>query len=316
MKTILNIMWVVALLIWAACFAMGFNYQGASLVVSIVLLVAVFAIMALDIFMLNKWADPEGGTDRSKAHAKEIACFVVYVVMLVLTASGFAHFITVQTEVKSEVRPLAKERIRELRIMFGNENKDGSYWAYVTEKSETYRNMQRKNNTDVSTVNTRVAQFEDDMMGNGDFEQMRSKANSFLKECENSVDNWIPWNVVEYLGKLDENTEEWYNSLRNLSDKTDWVRETGEHYESPVKNNESLATKVLKPEVGDFGLLSIVLIVVLQIIVLLTYLKTKDWSRRGPIKTSGMRVYNSGTKDSKLKDTKDKENDDNFLERF
>lgn len=300
MKTILNIMWVIALLIWAACFAMGFNYgHGDSLVVSIVLLVVVFAVMGLDIFMLNRWVDPNKISDRSKARAKEIASLVVYAVMVVLTIGGFAHFLTVQTEVKSAVRPLAKDRIAELRTMLGNEEKEGSYWAYVSEMSATYRNKQKENNTDEKTVNTLVARFEDEMMGDGSFEQLRGNALKLLKECEYSVDNWVPWTVVENLKKLDKNTEEWYNELRKFSDKNEWIVETGERYESPVKNKEELAEMVINPEEGDFGLLSIVIIVVLQIMVLASYFSTKDWSRRGPGRDKEMQVYTWGEKRNK-----------------
>lgn len=300
-------MWVVALMIWAGCFAMGFNYgHGDSLVVSIVLLVAVFAIMGIDIFMLNKFVDPQEMLNRDKAKIKEIACIVVYAVMVLLTMGGFAHFITVQTEVKSSVRQLAKDRIQELRTMFGKETDEGSYWAYMTELSATYRNMQKENNTSESTVNSRVAEFEDEMMGDGSFEELRSKAKAFLKECDYSVENWIPWNVVEYLTKLDANTEEWYEKLRALSDKNEWVQKTGEHYVSPVKNEEKLAPKVLTPKTSDFGLLAIVLIVVLQIMVLLTYIKTKDWSHKGPEKAKGVMVYSpkDNEKDNEKKDDK------------
>lgn len=298
MKVILNIMWVVALLIWAGCFAMGFNYgDGNSLVVSIVLLVVVFAVMGLDVFLLNRWVDPSKNSDRSKAHAKEIASLVVYAVMVALTVSGFARFITVQTVVKSEIRPLAKDKIAQARTMLGNEEVEGSYWAYVSEMSATYRNKQKENNTEEATVNANVARFEDDMMGDGSFSTLREDGLKFLRDCEYSVDNWVPWTVVENLKKLDKNAVDWYEELCRLSDKNEWVVETGEKYESPVKNKEELAAMVTKPKAGDFGILAVVLILLIQIIVLLPYAMKKDWTRKGPAKSKGIPVWSNQGRD-------------------
>ena len=59
MKIFLNILWVVGLLVWSCCFAMGFNYgHGDSLLVSVILLFAILAIMGIDVFFLNKWTNP------------------------------------------------------------------------------------------------------------------------------------------------------------------------------------------------------------------------------------------------------------------
>ena len=288
MKIFLNILWITGLLIWSCCFAMGFNYgHGDSLLVSIIFLLAVLAIMSIDIFLLNKWTDPDSCANKKTAKTKEIACLVTYAVMVLLTVNGFAHFVAVQTEVKSEVRPKALERIHELRRMFGGDNKEGSYQSYVTEMSATYRNAMKKDYADEGTVNLAVSEFEDEMMGEGAYERLKNQSQKFLSDCEQSVQFWIPWTVTEYLTQLDKNTENWGKELICLSKKSEWVKATDESYNPHIDSTESLAGQVVNPSVSDYSLLAIIIIIVLQIIVLFPYLRGKDWSQSGPKKYSG-----------------------------
>ena len=295
MKIFYNFLWIAGLLIWSCCFAMGFNYgHGDSLVVSIILLLAVLAIMGISIFLLNKWANPLSGINKKTAKTKELACLCVYVLMVILTVSGFAHFIAVQTEVKTAVRPLAMNRITELRRVFGNENKEGSYMAYVQGLSNTYRNAMKANYADESTINLAVSEFEDEMMGEGGYERLKNQANKFLSNSQQSIDFWIPWTVTEYLTQLDVNTQNWINELVRMSKKNEWVKATGEKYESHIDFSVSLAEQVINPSISDFSVLAIVLIVILQILVLFPYLREKDWSQSGPQKHKSSRfvVYN------------------------
>lgn len=281
MKIFLNALWVVGLLIWSCCFAMGFNYgHGDSLLVSMILLVSVLLIMGISIFFLNKWSTLVGKT----ATAKEIACLVTYLIMALLTVGGVAHFIAVQTDVKTEVRPKALSRIQELRRVFGNDNKEGSYQSYVSELAGTYRNQMKKDYADEGTVDLAVSEFEDEMMGEGEYERLKDLASTFLNDCEQSVDLWIPWTVTEYLSQLDNNTVDWSSKLVALSSKNEWVKTTGDSYNPHLNADEGLADLVKSPKGSDFGVLPIIIIIILQIIILFSYLRSKDWSQSGPVK--------------------------------
>lgn len=298
MKTFLNILWVIGLLVWSSCFAMGFNYgHGDSFLVSLILLLAVLTIMGIDLYFLNKWANPQNVSNKKNAKTKEFASLGIYIVMVLLTMGGFAHFIAVQTAVKSEVRPLALERIQELRRVFGDEDREGSYLCYVSELAVTYRDAMKKNYADEGTVNLAVSEFEDEMMGLGAYDRLNAQAHVFLNDCEYAVLYWFPWNVTEYLIQLDENTIAWTEELVELSSKNEWVRETGEIYNLHVDDVGSFADLVINSNVSDYGVLSIVLIVVLQILILFSYIRSKDWSRSGPIKhkakSGGPVVYKS-----------------------
>ena len=262
---------------------MGFNYgHGDSLVVSIILLIAVFGIMGIAIFLLNKWTNADSSFNHKTAKTKEIASLAAYIIMVLLTVNGVAHFIAVQTDVKSAVRPQALNRIQELKRIFGNDTKEGSYQSYVSELSATYRNQMKKDYADERTVNLAVSEFEDAMMGEGAYERLKNKANSFLTDCENSVDYWIPWTVTEYLINLDKNSEDWPSELIRLSEKQEWVKTTGETYKPHLEVKESLANIVINPSVSNYSLLSIIVIMVLQAIILFSYLRGKDWSQSGP----------------------------------
>ena len=297
MKIFLNVLWVVGLLIWSCCFAMGFNYgHGDSLLVSIILLVAVFLVMGISIFFLNKWSVSDGKT----AKAKEMASLIAYLIMVLLTISGVAHFITVQTDVKTEVRPKALNQIHELRRVFGNDTKEGSYQSYVSELSATYRNEMKKDYADEGTVNLAVSEFEDEMMGEGEYERLKNQSQRFLSDCEQSVELWIPWTVTEYLAQLDKNLEEWPTALVRLSSKNNWVKTTGESYNPHLDVTNKLAEQVSNPSISDFSLLAIIIIIVLQVIILFSYLRGKDWSQSGPIRhkevSGGPIVYKGARK--------------------
>ena len=288
MKSFMNILWVVGLLVWSCCFAMGFNYgHGDSLLVSVILLFAILAIMGIDVFFLNKWTNPGSGYNRKNAKTKEIACLVTYAIMVLLTINGFAHFVAVQTEVKSEVRPKALNRIQELRRVFGDDNKGGSYQSYVVELAATYRNAMKKDYADEGTVNLAVSEFEDEMMGEGAYERLKNQSQKFLSDCEQSIQFWIPWTVTEYLTQLDKNTEDWKVELIRLSEKNEWVKATGESYDPHIDSTVNLANQVTNPSVSDYSFLAIIIIIILQIIVLFPYLRGKDWSQSGPQKYSG-----------------------------
>lgn len=317
MKIFMRVLWIVGLLAWSCCFALGFNYgHGDSFVVSLILLIAVLGIMGVDIFLLNKYANPDLGSHRKHAATMEKVCLVVYAVMVVLTIGGVAHFVTVQTTVKSEVRPEALSRIQELRRVFGADNVEGSYQAYVADMSQTYRNAMKKNYADEGTVNVAVAEFEDEMMGQGEYELMRNQALAFLDECEYTVLNWIPWNVTEYLSELDENLDDWEEKLIDLSEKNEWVIESNEPYDPRSEATDSLASRVINSEVADFGALPIVLIVVMQILILLPYMRERDWSKSNTKKHKGAFVYDvdsmgegSSSKQSTKKDNTENKRD-------
>lgn len=314
MKIFYNFLWIAGLLIWSCCFAMGFNYgHGDSLVISIILLLAVLAIMGIAVFLLNKWANPLSSVNKKNAKAKELTCLVVYAIMVILTLNGFAHFVAVQTDVKSEVRPQALSRINELRRVFGNENKEGSYISYVHELSATYRNAMKADYADESTVKLAVSEFEDEMMGEGNYERLKNQSNKFLADCQQSVEYWIPWNVTEYLTQLDLNSENWANDLIRMSERNDWVKTTGDKYIPHIDTETKLAAQVINPSISDYSILAIVLIVVLQILVLFPYLRVKDWSQSGPkvhrdnqvVVYSGKRKNNNLNKSSNQDDTEE-----------
>lgn len=299
MKIFLNALWVVGLIIWSCCFAMGFNYgHGDSLLVSLILLVAVLLIMGISIFFLNKWSVSDGKT----AKTKEMASLFAYLVMVLLTISSVAHFITIQTDVKTEIRPKAINRIHELRRVFGNESKEGSYQSYVSELSATFRNQMKKDYADEGTVNLAVSEFEDEMMGEGEYERLKNQSQRFLSDCEQAVEFWIPWTVTEYLAQLDKNTEEWPSALVRLSSKNEWVKTTGESYNPHLDDTVNLAELVSNPTISDFSLLAIIVIIVLQVIILFSYIRGKDWSQSGPIRhkevSGGPIVYKGARKHS------------------
>lgn len=281
-------MWIAGLVIWSFCFAMGFNYGhsnlvGDSLWIIVILLIALLGLMSTTIFLLNKWANPNIDYDRKTSKIKEIFCLVAYVVLVILTISGVASFITVQTKVKTEVRSKGQSRLDDLERIFGSEDKESSYKSYVDDLIPKYRNVMKSDFPDSKTLEIRIAGFKDTLMGDGKYNGLRVQFDN-LKKKRRYLDNWIPWEIMEYLRQLDEESLKYSNELVTLSLNSEYVKKIGEQYDPKVDFSESLFELVKNRQVSDFNLLTIIIVLVLQIMVLFPYLSGKDWSNSGPRK--------------------------------
>ncbi|MCD8297233.1 MAG: hypothetical protein LUC88_06645 [Prevotella sp.] len=296
MKVFLYILSALGLIVWACCCALGYNYgHSDALVISIIILLGCLLLMGFFLLQTLKYSNPDSCDDKKTGTQKERACLVCYIVVALLTMSWFAHFIAIQGNVITDVRGKVNMRVQELSLMFADEDKEGSYMCYVDEAAETFRNEQSKNFEDEGTIDVNVSKFKDGMMGDDKFNNLRYSANKFLKACNDHAKLWIPLNINDYLTKLDGNTEDWCRQLKQLSEDNNWVK--GEAY-NPQVSNDKLADLVINANVSNWSLTTILIIIVIQLVILLSYIVTKDWSGRGAEKArhGGVIVYEGNSK--------------------
>lgn len=291
MKMVYVFLGLLAVCLWSACFAMGFGFGyefKQSWEIDLLFFLAAFAVMGLVLFLLCKWANPDSGVNYYKARVKEMGCLAAYVLLALLTCGGFGRFVTVQTELRTALQKKALTRINDLKKMFADEEKEGSYQYYVEQMAERYQVSLQGKYMDVENIRAAVARFQDDLMGddNSTFNQLKGDADKFLPKCEQTIVNWIPWSLTECVKDLDKYTQEWTEELSDLSETHPWVKEMSEPYKPQVSEDVALSGSLQKAKSG-FGFLSIVLGVILQVMALFPYIRSKDWSRSGPIRYTG-----------------------------
>ena len=306
MKVFMRLLWIVGILVWAACFALGFNYKyGDSITTTVILFVALLGIMGTDIFLLNRFVSPNSGVNRKNARTKEIVCLAVYVIMMVLSLGSVAHYIHVESNVKSNVRQEARNRINDIRRVFADSETSGSYLYHVEEYKGKYEDRLDNEGVKQITKETKLSTFNKDMLGDVLYDETKSGITTILDECESHVNNWVPWNINEYLTTLDNEyiislEDDKDNNVEKLVERSQEVlsKTFDDNYDESYRYNPNLTKdKLLAPELRgetSYGLLSVVVIVLIQLLVLIPYVREKDWSRSGPKQhKGGFKVYDA-----------------------
>lgn len=298
MKIFLNVLSVIGLFAWCICFALGFNYQqGGALAISILLFVFIIAFMGMLLFLMKRWSHPQGSDHKANAKLREMYCLGIYVLTVILSASSFAHFVTVQSTVKNEIRPMAQQRIAELERVFGDENTAGSYLNHIQETviPPYEKFLEGKYNGDEKTIKLSLSRLRDELTNDGEFLTLQEDVNNFLSYCRYSVENWVPWTITAYLSDLDNNMKEWESEVIKMSTNHEWT--SSEPFNINSIATDKLVGKISSPSVPIFNSLTILLIIIIQIITLLSYIADRDWSHHGPIKPTGdFSVWNGDVK--------------------
>lgn len=309
-------MWVLGLIAWSICFVFGFmNSYGetSSLILSIALALAVLLIMGFVIFNLNKWAEGKGRASGTK----ELVSLLVYVIVSVATTvTGVAYFITFQTKVKDNVQKEAITRIKKVKNMFGFGDTDAnSYESYINTMANKYEKSLSLEVADGKYLDSkekerRIAKFREELTGESKYHDMLENEvglfhnaeevykDGWLYACETAILNWFPWNVKQYVIDLETKSTQWRETLTNLSQQPAWMKnKTSERYEIDLDGETdediNLETMIKSKDINNYGIVSVLLIVVMQFLMLFPYLRTKDWSRRGPQRYRGDAViYN------------------------
>lgn len=313
MKNFLNVLSVIGLLAWCICFALGFNYQqGGAMVISILLCAFLAAFMGMLLFLMKRWSRPKSSDHKANAKQREMYCLGIYIFTIILSASSFAHFVTVQSTVKNEIRPLAQQRIAELERVFGDENTTGSYLNYIQETviPPYEKFLEDKYNGDEKTIKLSLSRLRDELTNEGEFTTLQEDVNDFLGYCRYSVENWVPWTITSYLSELDNNTEKWETEVTKMSTNHEWT--SSEPFIIKPTASDKLMGEISNPSVSIFSSLTILLIIIVQIISLLSYIANRDWSHHKPIKPTGdFFVWNGDVKpqgkNKKLLNTNKKE---------
>ena len=290
MKIFLYVLSAIGLLAWAVCFALGYNYmEGGALSLSILLGVALLAVTGLLFYLMGRWSHPSAEDHKASAKTWEILSLAGYLVVVGVSAYGVAQFITVQTTVQNEVRPMAEQRLDELDRVFGNADIPGSYLSYVEDKSTTFGvNVGGKytgldENGKQENIDLAIASFVGEVTGDGQFYNLQKEVageGGFIAHCRYSIAYWWPWTVTTYLSKLDTDLPKWEDEVMKMSTGHEWT--VNEPYTVESVASGSLIEKIKDPAGGVFSGFAILIIFVIQAIILISYLSGRNWNTDGP----------------------------------
>lgn len=261
MKVCLNVLSGVGLLLWAACFALGFNFGvGGNLPVSIVLGMFLLGVMALCAYLLKRLCNSAGHGNRARLDRREKTCMAIYLVAVAFSSSGVARFITVESWAP-EVASQASVRMNEVRRVFSDKNAPGSYLAYLAEKDVALKGNEKR-----------------------EYERLKSRVESKLDEADKSIGNWNPFTVCENISLLDNEPPMWANELEELSMQNESCRT--DPYEAPktVYCEDYLLEWVKDPIGGIFNGRAIMWMIMMQLMIVLPGVaELTVWKRRFPV---------------------------------
>ena len=302
-KIILLVLCIIGLLLWAIGFFFGFNYiQKGALMVSIPVAFFVFLLMGFMIFLMKRNSDPQGVDNYRLAKNTERAAIVIYTIVSLCTAIFLGHFVNVTMNEKTVVQDKVSKELGELERIFDMPEIDesaeasaqmedialydpmeGSYLKWVNDQADNYQIELSSLNQDSSTVDVRVQSLTDSLLVQSGFWSLQHEVNRFLDNCYYAVDNWNWLTVSEKVSMLESNKEEWENKVEECARFCKYTQNEGykcnskEHYSDIAAPLTSLSAK-------DLSISAILLIIVLQVMILLSYITGRPKTGKDPLK--------------------------------
>ena len=296
MKVFYNVLSGVGVILWTLCFFFGFNYtQNGALVVSIP--IAVFVLIALGFFI---WRLTVVSTQKGKKSGiAEYGLIGMYAIVSLVTAYFIIHAVAVTTQYKVEIQDNAKKEMQELGRIFGSSETAGSYMSHVSDKLGTYKIQLEGEGASEGTINVKSAELEAELVTNSGYAALETEVIDFLGRCDYSVNNWVFLTVGGYLTQLEANKGAWEQQVVEYSTKAEYTK--NEPYDCESKyTNLNLTEKLTETSLGNFSIASLVLIILLQLMMLLTYLVARPRTPKPqPVpKDMGIRSYESTSNDA------------------
>lgn len=271
MKTFLDVLSGIGIVLWTVCFFFGLNYvQSGALMVSVP--VALFLGIALGFFIvqMKRKSNPEPGEHVKHAQTLEFVLLGLYLVACLFSAVFICHMVAVSTDYQTEIQNKAKNQMEELGRIFGTAETAGSYMEYVTDKLDTYRIEQEGKNKDKGTIEVEQAALETELCTTSGYLKLESEVKNFLGSCYYMVENWNWFRVGNYLERLQANKPLWEEKVVECSTKASYTQNEPFNCRSEY-NYSSLTAPLTRLSLGECSMGAILLILILQLMILLTY---------------------------------------------
>lgn len=300
-KLLLLILCIIGLLLWTVSFFFGFNYiQKGALMVSIPVTLFVFLLMGFMIFLMKRFSDPQGADNYRLAKNTETAAIVIYAIASLCTAVFIGHFVNVTMNEKTAVQDKVDKELRELERIFympemeETEGKtledlalldieEGSYLAWVLEESDNYQKELSSTYQDSTTVDARVEAMADSLLDKSGFWNLLNEVHPFIVKCRNAVERWNWLTVSERISMLEANKKDWENKVEKCATYCQYTKNEGYKCNAKVHYSD-IAAQLTTLSTSDFSLSALLLIIVLQVMMLLSYIAGRPKTGKDPLK--------------------------------
>lgn len=276
----------LGLILWAVGFFFGFNYtQSGALMVSIPVSLFVLVLMGGMIYLMKRFCDPRGDDNYQVAKNTEKAALFIYIIVSLCTAVYIGHFVSVSMNDKTTIQDQVTKELQELDRIFDNSDSpvSGSYMSWVVDECENYKIKLQGDGMDSTTIVVKVAELEDELVEKSGFSSLRDNVRKFLGECNYSVKNWVWLTVSEKISLLEANKSIWEGAVEECALKTEYAK--NEPYKcNSTENHTEIASPLTKISGSDFSISALILIIVLQIMILLTYFAERPDTGKDPTK--------------------------------
>lgn len=291
MKLFLNIISAIGVIIWTAAFFFSIHYLTSG-AFEISIPVAIFAGIVLGFFInrLKYLSNRKNDLHRKSAKTIEIICLCLYAAVSLATAYYITHTVAVTMTYKAEVQEKALAELDEIHLMFFDEG-DHSYSAYVADQCHNYCN-ENPNNTDAESLEVEAAELEEILMNKSGFNKLQSEVETFWGYADAAVRNWNWLYVGSYLAQLEKKKPEWEAALVEFSATGAEMNPAHYEYEPLTTKYDDLDDTLTEITPDGITIAGIVLIIVLQAMMLMTYLAYSKSKNRGPEKFNDTNVGN------------------------
>lgn len=285
----------LGLVLWAVCFFFGFNYiQSGALMVSIPVALFVLLLMGGMIYLMKRGCNPRGADNYRVAKNTEKAALVIYIIVSLCTTVYIGHFVSVSMNDKTEIQKQVHDEINELKRIY-SDSESGSYMAWVDYECSCYKTKLQGEGMDSTTIPVKVQQLREELVDQSGFvniqteimgaydEENDQRVGGFLSKLNYSVNNWDWLTVSEKISLLEAKKEEWKRQPEECALKSDYAKDEPYQCNSTVNYN-NISASLTSLSGKDFSISAILLIIVLQIMILLTYISERPNTGRDPIR--------------------------------
>lgn len=276
-QILLNILSAAGILIWGAAVFVGVHFAShCSWPVSISAAAGCILLMFFFLTLARHYAQPKANSQYGKTAVVKKWTFIgIYTVISLISSVYVIHAVACTTHYKEDIQIKASEELNELRAMINTAPAaKGSYMEYVNLQLANYRNANPNNLTDLSQIDTEVSDLYDLYVTNSGYPQLSQEIKQFGEKASWAVDNWYIFTVGKLLDELAIKKPAWEAGLIECSKKGLELEPAYLHLDfTPLHTNyPELAKPLSSPSMQGLTLGGLLTVVVLQIIILLSWL--------------------------------------------
>lgn len=293
-KIIFNALCVIGLILWALCFYIGFAYYRPDAVMTtIIAAVFVFLLMGGLVYVMKRFGDPAsltGDINHNVARNTERLAWVLYAIISLVSAVFILHFVNIDLNHKDKILNDANNQVEEMNRIFADPNKKvpDSYGAWVDQRVKAHiENIQNK-----GTKKTEASKLEEQLIPANCKLLLgkHGKADILCGFSRGVIQNtWYWWfGGANQMQQLETMKPKYEAELMEYSKAA-----KGAVYDMKAVHHEPLTKELTRLSSDDITFMGILLALILQALILLSYIVFRPKHRNGPVRTKaeGVSTY-------------------------